>query len=113
MILCEHPHGKNTLPTGTARLARQCPRCTRWARVATGPTQWPMTLALQVELNGADDAHLFVGIEKWSNGRYVPFEGSYGFGRDRLADGRCDSPNRRGRAIIHQARSSLSIPVTP
>jgi predicted acyl esterase len=34
------------------------------------------------------DANLFVGVEKWSGGRSVPFEGSYGYGRDRVAIGR-------------------------
>lgn len=48
----------------------------------------PMTLRLRISLEGADDAHLFVGVEKWSAGQYVPFEGSYGYGRDRIADGR-------------------------
>jgi predicted acyl esterase len=48
----------------------------------------PMNLRLRVSLDGADDAHLFVGVEKWSGGHYVPFEGSYGYGRDRIADGR-------------------------
>ncbi len=48
----------------------------------------PMSLRLRISLEGADDAHLFVGVEKWSDGQYVPFEGSYGYGRDRIADGR-------------------------
>ncbi|MCV7019178.1 Acyl esterase [Mycolicibacterium aichiense] len=48
----------------------------------------PMSLRLRVSLDGIDDAHLFVGVEKWSDGQYVPFEGSYGYGRDRIADGR-------------------------
>ncbi|WP_431239044.1 CocE/NonD family hydrolase [Mycolicibacterium aichiense] len=48
----------------------------------------PMSLRLRISLDGADDAHLFVGVEKWSDGHYVPFEGSYGYGRDRIADGR-------------------------
>ncbi|WP_233209471.1 CocE/NonD family hydrolase [Mycobacterium sp. ENV421] len=48
----------------------------------------PMRLRLRIALDGADDAHLFVGVEKWSDGQYVPFEGSYGYGRDRIADGR-------------------------
>ncbi len=48
----------------------------------------PMSLRLRVSLDGRDDAHLFVGVEKWSGGTYVPFEGSYGYGRDRVADGR-------------------------
>ncbi|MGY4710348.1 CocE/NonD family hydrolase [Mycolicibacterium sp. CBM1] len=48
----------------------------------------PMSLLLTFSLEGADDAHLFVGVEKWSAGQYVPFEGSYGYGRDRIADAR-------------------------
>ena len=30
---------------------------------------------------------LFAGVEKWRGRRYVGFEGSYGFGRDRIASG--------------------------
>jgi predicted acyl esterase len=47
----------------------------------------PMALRLHVELHDTDDADLVVGVEKWSDGRYVGFEGSYGFGRDRIATG--------------------------
>lgn len=47
----------------------------------------PMSLRLHVELRGTDDADLVVGVEKWRDGRYVGFEGSYGFGRDRVATG--------------------------
>jgi predicted acyl esterase len=47
----------------------------------------PMALRLHVELHGTDDADLVVGVEKWRGGRYVGFEGSYGFGRDRVATG--------------------------
>lgn len=48
----------------------------------------PMTLRLQVTTNGADDPRLFAGIEKWSHGEPVPFGGSYGYGRDHVAQGR-------------------------
>ncbi|WP_255605960.1 CocE/NonD family hydrolase [Mycolicibacterium xanthum] len=47
-----------------------------------------MRLQLRISLHGAEDAHLFVGVEKWRAGAYLPFEGSYGYGRDRIADGR-------------------------
>ncbi|HEX8752170.1 MAG TPA: CocE/NonD family hydrolase C-terminal non-catalytic domain-containing protein, partial [Solirubrobacterales bacterium] len=47
----------------------------------------PMALRLRVELAGADWANLFAGVEKWRDGRQVGFEGSYGFGRDRVATG--------------------------
>ena len=47
----------------------------------------PMTLRLQLALTGTDDPRLFVGIEKWSDGAPIPFNGSYGYGRDRVAQG--------------------------
>ncbi|MFF0216085.1 CocE/NonD family hydrolase [Streptomyces vinaceus] len=47
----------------------------------------PMALRLYVELHDTDDLDLVVGVEKWSGGRFVPFEGSYGYGRDRVATG--------------------------
>ncbi|MEP6842806.1 MAG: CocE/NonD family hydrolase [Pseudolysinimonas sp.] len=48
----------------------------------------PMSLKLWLALEGVHDAHLFVGVEKWRGDEYVPFEGSYGYGRDRIAVGR-------------------------
>lgn len=48
----------------------------------------PMTLRLNVTAIGTDDPRIFVGVEKWSDGAPVPFEGSYGYGRDRVAGGR-------------------------
>ena len=47
----------------------------------------PMAARLWVELDGCDDANLFVGVEKWRDGRFVAFEGSYGYGRDRVSTG--------------------------
>lgn len=47
----------------------------------------PMAARLWVQLDGCEDANLFVGVEKWRNGRYVEFEGSYGYGRDRVTTG--------------------------
>lgn len=47
----------------------------------------PMALRLWVEVAGADDVHLFVGVEKWVGERFVAFEGSYGYGRDRVTTG--------------------------
>lgn len=47
----------------------------------------PMSVDLWVSVAGIDDVHLFVGVEKWRGARYVPFEGSYGYGRDRVALG--------------------------
>lgn len=48
----------------------------------------PMTLRLQITVTGTDDPRLFVGVEKRSHGAPVPFNGSYGYGRDRVAQGR-------------------------
>lgn len=48
----------------------------------------PMTLHLWLSVTGTDDPSLFIGVEKWSGDSYVPFEGSYGYGRDRVASGR-------------------------
>ncbi len=47
----------------------------------------PMAARLWLELDGCDDANLFVGVEKWRRGRFVEFEGSYGYGRDRVSTG--------------------------
>ena len=46
-----------------------------------------MVARLWVELHGCDDANLFVGVEKWRDGTFVGFEGSYGYGRDRMTTG--------------------------
>ncbi len=55
----------------------------------------PMSLRLFVSVAGADDLDLFAGVEKWSGTGYVPFEGSYGFGRDRVATGWLKASLRR------------------
>lgn len=51
----------------------------------------PMALRLFVAVTDSNDVDLFVGVEKWRHSptgpRYVPFEGSYGFGRDRVTTG--------------------------
>lgn len=47
----------------------------------------PMALRLYVAVDGTDDVDLVAGVEKWRDGRYVGFEGSYGFGRDRITSG--------------------------
>lgn len=45
----------------------------------------PMTLQLSVAT--PRPINLFVGVEKWRDGEPVFFEGSYGYGRDRVANG--------------------------
>jgi predicted acyl esterase len=66
----------------------------------------PMTLRLHVTTTGAKDPRLFVGVEKWSHGAPVPFEGSYGYGRDRVAQGRL-------RLALRELDSALSTPHQP
>ncbi len=61
--------------------------CWEWTATADTEITGPMTLRLWVEAHGADDIDLFAGVEKWRGHTYVPFEGSYGFGRDRITSG--------------------------
>src|SRR5215469_10899573 len=61
--------------------------CWEWAIPEAAEITGPMALRLWVEARGADDVELFAGVEKWRGRRYIPFEGSYGFGRDRITTG--------------------------
>lgn len=47
----------------------------------------PMRLLLRLRADRPAEAHVFAGVSKWSAGRFVPFEGSYGFGRDLVTTG--------------------------
>jgi uncharacterized protein len=67
--------------------ARDQGACFQWPVTADTELTGPMALRLFVEVDGADDVDLFAGVEKWRGPRYVPFEGSYGFGRDRITTG--------------------------
>ncbi|MFF4945525.1 CocE/NonD family hydrolase C-terminal non-catalytic domain-containing protein [Streptomyces rubiginosohelvolus] len=53
-----------------------------------------------------DGPRLFVAIEKWSDNAPVPFEGSYGHGRDRVAQGRL-------RLALRELDPVLSTPHQP
>ncbi len=57
----------------------------------------PMKLRLYVELEGAPDAHLFVGVSKieGAKGRELRFEGPFGFGCDVVAKGWLRLAHRR------------------
>jgi hypothetical protein len=61
--------------------------CWDWTVPADTEITGPMALRLWVEARGADDVDLFPGVEKWRGRNHVPFEGSYGFGRDRVTTG--------------------------
>ena len=59
----------------------------RWSVPEVLELSGPMALHAPIELRGTDDACLFVGLEKWCAGAPVPFEGSYGYGLDRVTTG--------------------------
>jgi uncharacterized protein len=61
--------------------------CWEWPVTADTELTGPMALRLWVSADGADDLDLYAGVEKWRGTRYIPFEGSYGFGRDRVTTG--------------------------
>jgi uncharacterized protein len=61
--------------------------CWDWPVPADTEVTGPMALRLLVETRGAADINLFAGVEKWRRRSYVGFEGSYGFGRDRITTG--------------------------
>jgi predicted acyl esterase len=61
--------------------------CWEWTIPADTEITGPMALRVWVEAHRADDVDLFAGVEKWRGRSYVPFEGSYGFGRDRITTG--------------------------
>lgn len=58
-----------------------------WTFPVDAELSGPMAARLWVELGGCDDANLFVGVEKWRGTQFVGFEGSYGYGRDRVTTG--------------------------
>lgn len=66
----------------------------------------PMAVRLFVSMTGADDVDLFVGIEKWRGREYVAFEGSYGFGRDRVTTGWM-------KASMRELDEAMSTPFEP
>lgn len=67
--------------------ARSRGACWEWTTTADTELTGPMALRLWVEVHGADDIDLFAAVEKWRGHTCIPFEGSYGFGRDRITTG--------------------------
>jgi putative CocE/NonD family hydrolase len=61
--------------------------CFEWPTTADTEIAGPMALRLWVQVHDTDDVDLFAGVEKWRGHNYIPFEGSYGFGRDRITTG--------------------------
>ncbi|MFC4944983.1 CocE/NonD family hydrolase [Pseudonocardia sp. GCM10023141] len=77
------PHRAGTLTFDPRRQAAAF----TWRVAADVELTGPMAATVWVETHGAPDADLVIGVEKWRSGRYVPFEGSYGWGRDRVCTG--------------------------
>jgi putative CocE/NonD family hydrolase len=106
-------HAKATarfdVPEGGASFALHVPR----DMVLAGP----MKLRLHVELVDADDAHLFIAVSKVegrptgtaTDGRVLPFEGSFGFGCDVVAKGWLRMAHRR----VDESRSEPWRPFLP
>lgn len=63
-------------------------------------------LRIWISLDNTADAHLFVGLRKFSNGRECLFEGSYGFGFDMVTHG-------WQRAAHRELDNTLSTPWQP
>jgi putative CocE/NonD family hydrolase len=78
----------------------------RWTAPEDIELTGPMVARLWIELDGIDDANLFVGVEKWRDGKFVEFEGAYGYGRDRVATG-------WQRVALRALEPELSVPWEP
>jgi predicted acyl esterase len=59
----------------------------RWTFDTDTEVVGPMSLRLYVQVQQADDVHLFAGIRKERGSRVVGFQGSYGFDRDLVTRG--------------------------
>ncbi len=66
----------------------------------------PMAARLWISVDGSDDVDLVLGVEKWRGNHYVGFEGSYGFGRDRITTG-------WQKASLRQVDHQMSTPAEP
>lgn len=82
-LAAEPPAAAGQITFATSRAGA----CFDWVVPADTEITGPMALRLWVEASGADDISIFAGVEKWRGRTYVPFEGSYGFGRDRVTTG--------------------------
>lgn len=86
--------GDGSLTVGSAPAAGEATFATKRQRLVfdwTVPKDLdligPMSARLWVSSPDLDDVSFVVGVEKWKDGRHVPFEGSYGWGRDRVTTG--------------------------
>ena len=73
-------------PSAVAFRTRRAARYT-WTFEQDTEISGDATLRLWVSAATAGPISLFAGLSKWTAGRFVPFEGSYGFGRDVVSTG--------------------------
>jgi predicted acyl esterase len=85
----------------------------RWSVPERLELSGPMAAHLQLELRGAGDANLFVGVEKWRDGRPVHFEGSYGYGLDRVTTGWLRASHRPLDTALSQPWAPVHTHVEP
>jgi predicted acyl esterase len=79
-LIATPPSAAGQITFGTRTLGA----CFEWTIPADTEITGPMALRLWVEADGTGDIDLFAGVEQWHGRTYIPFEGSYGFGRDRI-----------------------------
>ena len=72
-----------------------------------------MNLRLHLEAEGSDDVNLFAGVRKLRDGCEVPFEGSYGFGRDLVTRGWLKASHRRLDEQASEPRRPVHSHVAP
>jgi predicted acyl esterase len=96
--------GEEAPASGVVDFATAKGRATwRWRVSRDLEMSGPMALRLRVSIEGAEHANLFAGVEKWRRGRFVPFEGSYGFGLDRVTTGW----SKLTRSEVHEVEVEL------
>lgn len=96
-------HGTAVFDTrrGTAAFA--------WTLPADVDVIGPMALHVFVELDGADDVFLFANVRKFSSGREVTFEGSYGFSGDSASKGWQRAAHRELDRTLSTARQPVHV----
>lgn len=82
-LSADSPQARGTLELNPRRRAATF----RWTFDEDTEVTGDAMLRLWMRAYPAGGAHVFAGISKWVDGRFVPFEGSYGFGRDLVATG--------------------------
>lgn len=83
-------------------------RAARFSWTFADDTEVTGEVRLRLWVSAASDGpvSLFAGLSKWTGGEFVPFEGSYGFGRDLVTTG-------FGRAVVGRQPREVEITLAP